>query len=244
MGIDALTHSGVPGVGWQFVPQGQQARFREFYFPNPDFDPTLFRPWREVVNLDGPEMQALTDALVEHRVEVNPTLVVPEALYWGDDVRMLDRLEPDYSTPPEAVTWRKGRFSFSASWPTSAMAEARATFPVVLEIIRRFHQRGVLLTTGSDIAVPPWITPGVSLHHEMELLARAGIPALDVLAIATGNGAKALGILDKAGTIEAGKRADLVVLAADPVKDIRNTRKIDLVFLAGKRLAPDQLLGR
>lgn len=244
LGIDAVTHTGAPGASWQFLPVDTQDRFRQFYFPNSRFDPTLFRQWRQAVNLDGPEMETLISALVEHRVEVNPTLVIPEALYWGDDAAMLDKLEPDYATPPEALTSPKARFPYSADWPASAMAEARATFPVVLEIVRRFHERRVLLTTGSDIAIPPWITPGVSLHHEMELLVRAGIPPLDVLTIASANGAKALGILDDVGTIEAGKRADLVVLTADPVKDIRNTRKIESIFLAGRRLQPDQLLGR
>jgi len=243
LGIDAVTHTGAPGASWQFVPAGAQDRFRQFYFPNPRFDPTLFAPWRQAVNLDGPEMEALVSALVEHHVEVNPTLVIPEALYWGDDAAMLDRLEPDYATPP-ALASSKGRFPYSAAWPPVAMADARATFPILLEIVRRFHERGVLLTTGDDIAIPPWITPGVSLHHEMELLVRAGIPPLNVITIATANGAKALGILADVGTIEAGKRADLVVLTADPVKDIRNTRKIESTFLAGRRLQPDQLLGR
>lgn len=242
-GIDALTHSGVAGVGRQFVLQDKQARFREFYFPNPRFDPTQFGAWRQAVNVDGPETQGLISTLVEHRVEVNPTLVMTEATYWGDDAAVREALEPDYATPAEAVAWRKSPFVYSASWPKSALSEAKATFPVVLQIVRRFHARGVLLTTGTDLAAP-WITPGVSLHHEMELLARAGIPTLDVLTIATANGARALGILDEVGTIEPGKRADLVVLSADPVKDIRNTRKIAVVFLAGHRLMPDQLLGR
>lgn len=243
LGIDAVTHSGAPGSSWQFLPADVQTRFREFYFPNPRFDPTLFKPWRQAVNLDGPEMEALISALVAHHVEVNPTLDIAEALYWGDDATMLEGLEPDYATPPEAVG-RKERFPYSASWPASNMVDARATFPVLLEIVRRFYRRGVLLTTGTDIAIPPWITPGVSLHHEMELLVRAGIPPLDVLTIASANGARALGILDDVGTIEPGKRADLVALSADPVKDIRNTRRIAFVLLAGKRLQPDQLLGR
>ena len=243
LGIDALTHSGVAGAGWQFLPSDKQARFREFYFPGPHFDPRLFGPWRQQVRLDGPEMEALISALVEHRVEVNPTLVITEALYWGDDPAVREALEPDFATPEEAVAWRKGRFVFSGTWPATAMAEAKRAFPFVLEIVRRFHERGVLLTTGSDVSTP-WITPGVSLHHEMELLVRAGIPPLDVLTIATANGARALGILDEVGTIEAGKRADLVVLAADPVEDIRNTRKIEYVVLAGKRFMPAQLLRR
>ena len=175
LGIDALTHSGAAGASWQFLPLDKQVRFREFYFPNPRFDPTLLGPWREVVNLDGPEMEALIAALVEHRVEVNPTLVITEALYWGDDPALREVLEPDFAPPEEAAAWREGRFLYSATWPAIAMAEAKKMFPVVLEIVRRFHQRGVLLTTGSDLA-SPWITPGVSLHREMELLVAPEFP--------------------------------------------------------------------
>ena len=65
---------------------------------------------------------------------------------------------------------------------------------------------------------------------------QGGVPALDVLSIATRNGAEALGILDEVGTVESGKRADLVILTADPLDDIRNTRQIEGVYLAGKRV--------
>lgn len=99
-------------------------------------------------------MEALISALVEHRVEVNPTLVITEALYWGDDAAVREALEPDYAPPEEAAAWRKERFLYSASWPGVALGDARATFPVVLEIVSRFHARGVLLTTGSDLAAP------------------------------------------------------------------------------------------
>jgi imidazolonepropionase-like amidohydrolase len=112
----------------------------------------------------------------------------------------------------------------------------------MVRMIRVFHERGVLLTAGTDY-MNPWMTPGVAFHRELELLVSAGIPPLDVLRIATRNGAEALGILQEAGTIEAGKRADLVVLTADPLAAIANTRKIERVFLRGRPFEPGQLLG-
>ena len=111
----------------------------------------------------------------------------------------------------------------------------------MLEIIRIFHERGVLLTTGTDL-LNPWMTPGVTLHREMELLVSSGIPPLEVLSIATRNGAIALGVENETGTVEAGKRADLVVLNADPTISISNTRDIEYVFLAGKLYDPEVLL--
>jgi imidazolonepropionase-like amidohydrolase len=68
----------------------------------------------------------------------------------------------------------------------------------------------------------------------MLLIHNSGVPTIDVIKMATYNGAKALGILDKVGTIESGKQADLVILSADPIADINNTRKIEMVYKGGK----------
>jgi imidazolonepropionase-like amidohydrolase len=102
----------------------------------------------------------------------------------------------------------------------------------MLGLVRTLHARGVLLTAGTDYE-NPWMTPGVAFHRELQLLAAAGIPPLQVLRIATRNGAAALGVLGETGTVEAGKRADLVVLTADPLADLANTRQIERVYLRG-----------
>jgi imidazolonepropionase-like amidohydrolase len=70
----------------------------------------------------------------------------------------------------------------------------------------------------------------------------AGIPPLDVLRIATRNGARSLGIESEVGSISVGKIADLVVLDADPVADINNTRRIDWVIQGGVPHRPEELL--
>ncbi len=114
--------------------------------------------------------------------------------------------------------------------------------PIAKEIVRTLHERGVRITAGSDIFMP-WLTPGVSLHRELELLVEAGISPRDVLSIATRNGAEAVGMLSEIGTIEEGKLADLVVLTEDPIEDIRNTRSIEAVYKSGKRYAPEALMG-
>jgi imidazolonepropionase-like amidohydrolase len=67
-------------------------------------------------------------------------------------------------------------------------------WPKVEEMILRYHEAEVVLAAGSDLP-QAWTIPGVSLHEELELLAGAGIPPLDVLTIATRNGAEALGLL-------------------------------------------------
>ncbi len=83
--------------------------------------------------------------------------------------------------------------------------------------------------------------PGVALHQELALLESAGIRAGEVLRLATRNGAASLGILGETGTVEVGKRADLVVLEADPLVDISNTRRIRYVVLGGRMYTPEEL---
>jgi imidazolonepropionase-like amidohydrolase len=239
MGIDAVTHFGTGAPTWELVSAEERARFIDFFAPHqkPEFDPTLFGPWRQIVDLDGPEVAAVVSALAANRVEVNATLLILEVMFWGDEPQLLETLEPDYAPASLATAWRGNPHPYTASWLSDALAEAKEVFSLNLALVRRLHEAGVLLTAGSDFPLP-WTTPGVSLHREMWLLHQAGIPALEVLSIATRNGAEALGILNEVGTIESGKRADLVILRADPVDDIRNTREIEAVYLGGERVEP------
>ena len=208
--------------------------FKDFFAPHqkPEFDHTLFGPWYDHVDLNGPEIEEMISSIVENNVEVNPTLVIVEVFFWGDDPSVRETLEPEYAPSSLRSKWNEGRHPYSATWPKESMDEAKKVFRINQEIVKRLYDAGALLTTGTDFPVP-WCTPGVALHHEMQLLHNSGIPAIDVITIATRNGAEALGILDEVGTIEAGKQADLVILRADPIKDINNTRKIEKVYLNG-----------
>jgi imidazolonepropionase-like amidohydrolase len=109
-------------------------------------------------------------------------------------------------------------------------------WPKLLELTRRYHEGGMILTVGSDLP-NQWVVPGWSLHREMQLLTEAGITPAAVLQMATRNGALALGLEDR-GTVEPGRVADLVVLRADPLSDIRNTTKIHSVWQHGRRVFP------
>jgi imidazolonepropionase-like amidohydrolase len=98
---------------------------------------------------------------------------------------------------------------------------------------REMHESGVDLLVGSDVAVIN-IYPGYSLHNEMELFVRElGMTPAEVIERATRRSAKFLNILDQTGTIERGKIADLVLLDANPLQDIKNTRRIEAVVLRG-----------
>ena len=88
-------------------------------------------------------------------------------------------------------------------------------------------------SAGTD-AMNPYCFPGFSLHDELSLLVDSGVTTLGALQMATINPAKFLGRTAELGTVEPGKVADLVLLGADPLKDIHNTTQIQAVWLKGK----------
>ena len=105
-------------------------------------------------------------------------------------------------------------------------------WPKVLQLTKKLYDNGVTILSGSDI--PNFdLAPGASLHHELELLVEAGISPLEVIKIATRNGAQALGIDKDVGTIEPGKEADMIILSDNPVVSITNTKKIEAVINNG-----------
>ena len=106
-------------------------------------------------------------------------------------------------------------------------------WPKVLQLTKILYDHGVTIMSGTDI--PNFgLIPGVSLHYELELLVKAGINPLNVIKIATSNGAEALGILDDVGTIESGKQADMIILNANPLRNIRNIGAIEGVIEDGQ----------
>jgi imidazolonepropionase-like amidohydrolase len=98
-----------------------------------------------------------------------------------------------------------------------------------LEVVAAMKRAGVRLMAGTDLALGGW-----NLHEELSLLVEGGLTPLEALQTATRNPAEFLGRLDSLGGIEEGKIADLVLLEANPLEDIRNTRKIYAVILGGK----------
>lgn len=103
-----------------------------------------------------------------------------------------------------------------------------------IEVTKMAHQYGVKIATGTDYIYKPG-APFPNVHYEMELLVdKCGLTPLQALQSATCINAEALGIEDRTGTIEIGKRADLVILSANPVTDIRNAREIRYVIKGGK----------
>jgi imidazolonepropionase-like amidohydrolase len=117
-------------------------------------------------------------------------------------------------------------------------------YRVKRNLIEEFYRQGggEWITLGTDH--PSWgeFWSGFGVHRELHALNKAGIPNAAVLRIATINGARALGVADRLGTLETGKLADLVVLSGNPLDDIRNTRHVRIVMKNGVTHDPRALL--
>lgn len=116
--------------------------------------------------------------------------------------------------------------------------------PLDLELVGKMYRAGVPILAGTDFP-NPYVYPGASLHDELALLVKAGLPAAAALRAATSEPARFLGLSDSLGTATVGKVADLVLLTANPLADIANTTAIRAVIQGGRvldRAALDRLL--
>jgi imidazolonepropionase-like amidohydrolase len=108
--------------------------------------------------------------------------------------------------------------------------------------LRRIWDAGIDIVMGTD-AGNIGTLHGPSIHREMRLMAEAGLTPLEVLKSATVNGARALGLAGKAGEVQAGMLADLVILDADPLADVGNLEKVHRVIKGGVVYDPEELMG-
>ncbi|OVE80492.1 hypothetical protein BVY01_00135 [bacterium I07] len=110
-----------------------------------------------------------------------------------------------------------------------------------LEWSYQAHLAGVEFIAGTDCPVVPHVLPGFSLHEELFLYVKAGLTPIEALKTATLNPATFLGMQDSLGTIDQGKLANLVLLDADPLENIRNIQKINAVVLKGQLFTRNDL---
>jgi Tol biopolymer transport system component len=156
---------------------------------------------------------------------------------------LLLRDEPERLREPRfrAFTpeWWSGWALASGRFKRAVDKSVRGYWMEKLASIHAAHRRGVKLQVGTN-APNADIFIGVSVHWEMEFFVQSGIPPVDVLRIATKEGAAAVGAGDHLGTIEPGKLADIVLLDKNPLKDVKNTQTIWRVIKGGWVFDPER----
>jgi len=166
-----------------------------------------------------------------------PTVFINEANYWFaenperlDDPFVANALHPALREQFEDQAWRDSVLS------GDSIREEKAAVDANLSNLRAARDGGVAIGFGTDSGAMPQRLIGFAEHRELELMTEAGFTPEQALAVATRDSARLLG-LDDRGTLAEGRRADFLVLEANPLQDIRNTRGIVAVWQAGVQVA-------
>ena len=194
--------------------------------------------------------QQRCDALIKLLAQ-NQTWQVP-TLAWQRGGTFLDQrdLKPqplDKYVPAywRDVTWKRFTDEMMPDLLRDPLSLRQEYFDNNLKMVQKMHRAGVPFLAGTDAAPGVYIMPGFSLHDELSNFVEAGFTLMEALQTATSNPAKFLGMEDNLGSVEPGKIADLLLIAADPLTDIKNTQKINAVIVNGRvfdRAALDNLL--
>ena len=179
----------------------------------------------------GADPQVVIAALKRHGTVVDPTLALYELLARPLD-QPIDSFEPGFRKVARELEAPLSGFGT----PVGMAARSRAQLNDSLALVNSLRRAGVPIVAGTDQSVP-----GHSLHRELELYAQAGFTPFEALAAATVVPARVMKKLGDSGTIEKGKRGDLIVLDGDPLADVRNTRRIYRVITNGRVFDPAAL---
>src|SRR5271166_330149 len=190
---------------------------------------------RNVATYDPVRAKTLIALMAKNQTWQVPTLVWERGQWLIDDIG----LSHDPLTKYAPAAWK------NRTWPmftrdiikdmdTDPLPVRKRFVQMELEMTLAMHRAGVPFMAGTDTAAGVHVFPGFSLHEELARFVQAGLTPMEALQTATRNPAQFLGKLSEVGTIETGKIADLVLLDANPLDDIHNTRKIRAVVLSGR----------
>ncbi len=185
----------------------------------------------KTIDPESQQVKSIIKLLQEHHTVVDPTMALMEILSHATSTP-LSTFEPGIAkVAPEL---REGLETMGV--PPAAEQQAAARFQTLLQTVRILHQAGVPIVAGTDQAVP-----GYSVDREIELYVKAGFTPMEAIQAATLVPARAMGMEKDSGTIEAGKRADVILVDGNPLENISDIRKVSTVFAAGRMYQPAPL---
>lgn len=165
-----------------------------------------------------------------------PTLTVLRSMAFSDDPAFTNDARLKYIPRDIASSWDPKADMFLKNRTAEDWAVSKKVYARELTLVGSMQRAGVEIMAGTD-TLNPFCFPGFSLHDELGLFVRAGLTPIQALQAATINPARFLGRENDLGMVAPGKVADLVLLDANPLDDIGNTRKISAVVLGGKFLS-------
>jgi imidazolonepropionase-like amidohydrolase len=182
---------------------------------------------------DNPKVQEFIAFLTAHHTVLDPTMGVFERMFYGDPAAVTPGLEAIVPRFPPQI--RRNMLSGALPPPKGQEAAYREAFPAMLRLLKALNDAGVTIIPGTDAL------SGYSLLHELELYVRAGIPAAQVLRMATLTSAQVIGADAERGTIAPGKLADMILIGGDPTAHIEDVHKIAVVIKGGHVYDPAQI---
>ena len=203
-------------------------------------------PGPNVKTYDPARARTIIALMARTRTWQVPTLVWEHGQWLVDDID----LSHDPLTKYAPAAWREHTWpmfvkDILATMDTDPLPVRKRFFQMELEMTLAMFRAGVPFMAGTDTAAGVHVFPGFSLHQELAFFVQAGLTPMQALQTATRNPAEFMGRLEDLGTVAKGKLADLVLLDANPLDDIANTRRIQAVVLAGRyfdRAALDRML--
>ena len=186
---------------------------------------------RQPVDLGSPEAQRAIAFFRDHHTVIDPTLARSEENSHPKD-SLFSVYEPGAARAPAELA----EVLNASGSPGDVATRRMASLARALPIVNALRAAGIPIVAGTDLVVP-----GHSIARELELYVRGGFTPLQALQAATIVPARAMGLDAESGTIEPGKRADLVLLDADPLADISAVRRVYAVVTAGRMLRPGPL---
>jgi len=195
-------------------------------------------------SFDGAQCQALLAQFKKNNTWQVPTLTLHRGFGWMNDSHFTSDPRLAYMSGDVRHRWQPENDFRFRRWSPQEFELHRGLFDADKQIVGLMFRAGVPLLAGTD-AMNPYCLPGFSLHDELALLVESGLTPLAALQSATLRPAEFFARTEEFGVVAPGKRADLVLLAADPLADIHNTTQIQAVWHQGKyfdRAALDALL--
>jgi imidazolonepropionase-like amidohydrolase len=184
---------------------------------------------------DKPVDKELIDKIKKHNVTYVPTLMREVSTYiYSESPVWLD--DPFFTKRVDAATIQALKTTFKATQSNpKTIEEGKQDIKMAMRNLKVLADSGVRIGFGTDTG-PPARFPGFFEHKEMELMVEAGLKPMDVIVAFSKTASETLKIQDNFGTLAKGKAADLIVLNKDPLENISNSRSIDAVYLAGRKV--------